>query len=755
MPVNLSHYPFDYHTHFWGILPLRPKTGNPLATPSVERAVQQFYTAAGVAGFSALDVKRRIFALCIIKAQASLQGWVAIDRGYISDAAQVNTSFQEYLRGECFVENAIVARNMILPFKNMFNLFPETTVDALEASLVRLEQDTLSLTVNDLGSAEKRAAWVGGLTAQMTQQGVSANDIQTIVALAGDPGTELSDLSEACVALIPDIFYTSKFLKAPSSIYRYYDYFNDQMLAANTYTPFDDAYFGRDALKRLAPIVNGDDTFHLNAFLVQNTRDYYTENGITHTQISIGGPDSADPPAPGEDPIFDAMNANVGAADAWTPNHKLLYHNINHTVGTDPKLLKSFLDGAVRDFQRVDTPFYQRVIGIDFLGAESIIDFENLFSAIQNLTNTFAGMGGIWAHKRKFTLRIHCGEGSGTTPHNRSVLGSQIISTSVDNVFAKKSAYQDFVARLASFGNGTPVASSPYGWPNVVELMDKVFGGAYEDMRFNIFSEKTHNRISNIAETNMMSLFHAAIKTDDAGNLIYQQGQSAFDNIVIRLGHGHHARQFIHNLSAYPGLAYGFRNITFDTNLGSNFITGSSTEYGSIDEYESAKGIRTLTSYAPQKYVQHAIDATFGTSRVSDNLYGGNAFPLLIGSDGQGIEHTVLARENVRAFVLSVLRSALPADTMTGINLLNDDVLRDLIGLELTAGTVTSILSYARNYWNQNVGDPGDLVGAATIVNGTAWVMENRVDPVMSDGRDGFSYEKAPEFDIRWTPGAV
>lgn len=752
MPVQLAHYPFDYHTHFWGILPVRPKQGSIANTPCVERAVATFYAAAHVQvdgqPMAALDIKRRIFALCVAQAKDTLSTWITVNRRIIRNTASANASFQAYLRGECFVENALLGRTMLLGFTDVFDLFPEADVDALEAALTQLEAKTLALTIESLGNAAARhkllERFQAALNAMRAAGTLSQIELDRLLDLSNNPATTLGALAAQTLLDAPDYFYKADLLKAASSIYAYYDFFNDQMLSANAFTPFDDAYVGRGALKNLAPIRYNNHDYLLRRYLVDETRAFYAGEHIDFTQISIGSPGTD--PQPGEDQIFDAMNA-VGA-DAWAAGHKVLYHNVDHNIGSDPGRLYTFMNDSIRDYRRVDTPFYQRVLGIDFLGAENVIDFETLFHVFNSFAGTLNGVGGdVRDHKRKFTLRIHCGEGSGTTPHNRSVLGYQVINSSIGTVFTSKSTYAGFLARLSSFGNGQPQANRPFAWPNVTRLMDKVFSGSFVDMRFNIFSQKTHDRVSSIAETNMMNLFHAATKTDAAGQYLYGPG-SAFDTVALRLGHGYHARQFVQRLSKLPGLSEGFANITFDTNLGSNFITGSTTEFNSIDDFERAKGIRTLTSYAPARYVMRAIDAVFGRSRLSDQMFERGDFPMLIGSDGQGIEHTDLARENVRAFLLTILRTGLTSGRFQQVNLLDFRRLTEEMGMQEQANVLTGIRQRGLDYWQQTVQDA--VVGGNPIpISGTAWVVEKRVEP-MAAGAPHFDYTSEPEFDVHW-----
>ena len=85
--VQIAHYPFDYHTHFWGILPPRCKSPSfshaaptataPVPTPSLETAVAKYY------GFVA--------GLTVDQLQAPSKGAEDLRAAIIEDAQAVST----------------------------------------------------------------------------------------------------------------------------------------------------------------------------------------------------------------------------------------------------------------------------------------------------------------------------------------------------------------------------------------------------------------------------------------------------------------------------------------------------------------------------------------------------------------------------------------------------------------------------------------------------------------------------------------
>ncbi|MBR9653427.1 hypothetical protein [Thalassovita aquimarina] len=738
--VKIRHYPFDFHTHFWGILPVHPVPGASIYAPSIEQAIRQFYKACDETLLS-LDVKRRIFALGLLEAFKLFSKWIG-DTLPPSEP----TSFQvnSYVRGECFVENALIGWNLIAQ-KTQGDILPEfwsnddSAKDALskiETALKKIEKNIMGKKLSSLSPAEK-TGFETELERLIKSGVLSVLGAEQITEVLNDPSATMGELANTSKIYLGSRFYSIKFLKPQASIFRYYDYFNNLMLSANEFTPFDDAYVARDSVKDLR-INPGDGDVYSQTYLIDETNKYYENEGISHTQLSMSRKDRG--------PIFERFNIPPGDENSWGVNNKILYHNTNHNIGSDPGELYSFLNQAVADFNKNETDFQKRVIGVDFLGSETHVDFETLFQVFEKFKDEIEAPAG----KETFTLRIHVGEGSGASSDNRSVLGQMCADGSVASALAENGPYANFVDRLSNFRPGAARGGQLSSWPDTLDLAQKIFSGQFYTLRFNIFSDKTHDRVSAIAESNMLALYHAATKVNSRGRYIYGP-RSVFNKTSIRLGHGQHARQYIHALSQMRGLASGFRTIAFDTNLGSNYITGSSSNIMSPEDFNRAEGIRTLTSFAPARYVIQAINAVFGKTALSDTLFR-NAFPLLVGSDGQGVEHTNLERENVRGLVLFVLRSALMNQFMTDKDCLEQGNLESLGFLETDSGTdavVSFMFDDALAYWQRTVGDAGDIAEQSISVSGGAWVSEQRIEPIKS-GFAGFEYYKAPEFDIRW-----
>jgi len=746
--VKIRHYPFDFHTHFWGILPVHPVPGQTYDAQSLESATKQYYNACDEILLS-LDVKRRVFALSLRRAFTQFTKWFDITT---TPFQMKSFSINSYERGECFVENAIIGWNLIaqkehgaiLPSFWSDGINSETGLAEIEAALEKIENTILNKQIKDLDPADvsKFDAELDRLIKADILSVTGATRIQKILS---QPTAKYGDLASKCAIYLGPYFYSIDFLKPASSIYRYYDYFNELMLSANEFTPFDDSYFARDEFKNLNTTVN-DEKIECQTYLIDETNKYYGKEGITHTQLSMG--------RKAKGPLFSRFNTPTDEENGWGAANKILYHNTNHNIGSDPGDLFHFLSQAIADFKKCDSVFTTRVIGVDFLGSESHIDFETLLHVLEKFNNdlTVPVKDPVTDAiiKKSFTLRIHVGEGSGIGADNRSVFGEMCFNTSVAATFANNGPYAGFIDRLLNFRGEVSRRDPLEVWPDTTDLAQKIFAEPYYGLRFNIFSAQTHDRISTIAESNMLSLYHAATKVESDGTYTYGPN-SAFEKMSIRLGHGQHARQYIHALSRIRGLAQGFRNITFDTNLGSNFITGSSSNIMSPGDYNRAQGIRTLTSFAPARYVMQAINAVFGTSALSDSLYR-NVFPLLIGSDGQGIEHTNLERENIRGLVLSVLRTALMNQYMTDKDLLTVDNLEDM-GLADKGLAQNPVVSFvfddAVKYWETTVGAVGDIATYSVPVSGGAWISEQRIEP-MKSGVSGFEYYKAPEFDVRW-----
>ncbi|WP_337223924.1 hypothetical protein, partial [Staphylococcus aureus] len=89
------------------------------------------------------------------------------------------------------------------------------------------------------------------------------------------------------------------------------------------------------------------------------------------------------------------------------------------------------------------------------------------------------------------------------------------------------------------------------------------------------------------ARTNVVNLCQALASRDADGNSYYRRLLES-DLFSLRIGHAYYYRNY---------LASKFPELCFDTNLGSNFITGASGLFDSLQEYRLNRGLRHLDGY--------------------------------------------------------------------------------------------------------------------------------------------------------------
>ncbi len=105
--------------------------------------------------------------------------------------------------------------------------------------------------------------------------------------------------------------------------------------------------------------------------------------------------------------------------------------------------------------------------------------------------------------------------------------------------------------------------------------------------RFDITSGTTQALVAYYARTNVVNLCQALASRDADGNSYYRRLLES-DLFSLRIGHAYYYRNY---------LASKFPELCFDTNLGSNFITGASGLFDSLQEYRLNRGLRHLDGY--------------------------------------------------------------------------------------------------------------------------------------------------------------
>ncbi|TRX74974.1 hypothetical protein [Pseudomonas mangiferae] len=380
----------------------------------------------------------------------------------------------------------------------------------------------------------------------------------------------------------PDVYQTTQDLlrdltKRDERTGQLVRYFNRKIWSANKYTPFDDAYWMRGAIRDLYPL----------AFAVM-TAGYLYGEGITHTQTATG----AD-----EIPLLNDLFVQFN--QAWKTHYTLLAHTAHGY--TTKKLFAKDLDTLIDLFeQRTEGAFpYATLVGLDLLGMETATGFyAEFFKVLQDNRAVFeAYLEKPVIRQQKVVLHIHCGEGTGVSNNNRSLCGyflrnsslidpAQFYPALVDHAYTSyRNTLQEADAKARERGHAPhrKQKANPVG-----ELFDELFHdssltvGGLQVQRFDITSATTQSLVAYYARSNIMNLCNA---------LEVEPGQSVIKStspFTVRIGHGYYYRNYV---------AARFPQVTFDTNLGSNFITGASGLFDSANAYRLNRGLRHLNGY--------------------------------------------------------------------------------------------------------------------------------------------------------------
>lgn len=381
-------------------------------------------------------------------------------------------------------------------------------------------------------------------------------------------------------------------------------YFNDKIYSSNKYTPFDDCYKMRGAFVKL--FCGGDpaqyghwkpDSQQVRRYhaWVDATFEYLRQSGVRNTQTAAT-----------EDEIG-ALNARVATFNAaYGTNYKLLVHTPSQYL-PDGKL-RAYLDTKVLPLLTTDV--YHNVVGVDLLGAENKVgNYRELFEFLQAKSADIAAeFGPGKARSRKLIAHIHCGEGSGFGADNRSMLGYFMFEAGPPGrgLYGKLSRYIVSAAkaaaeRMADTPRGTRGTATP------LALFDELFHNSsltYRGRtlrRFDISTERSRGLSSYNAKRNVMALSETFDTCPPESPQTWYQTLNQPDSLFsFRLGHDYYYRSYM--AAKYPAIA-------FDTNLGSNAITGASGLFASIEAYRINRGFRHLDGYIDTDVLGAAVDA--------------------------------------------------------------------------------------------------------------------------------------------------
>lgn len=387
-------------------------------------------------------------------------------------------------------------------------------------------------------------------------------------------------------------------------------YFNGKVYSSNKYTPFDDCYKMRGAFVKnfcggdpanYAKWPQGDERRKRYEAWIQAVFRYLDSEGITHTQTAAT-----------EDEL-EVISAQVATYNQKHRGHgyRLLAHTSHQYLGAGK--LAEYLQSKI--LPTLTDPKYEQVVGVDLLGAENKVgNYAELLTFLKDVAeqdeDLTANFGSKGSRARKMVVHIHCGEGSGFGSHNRSMIGNYLYEVGTPNdIEGFYSALRDYILQgyRAAVENESATPRGTRGTRTPFGLFDKLFHDnsltwqGTTLRRFDISSDRSRELASYNAKRNVMALSETLdSKVPQSPLTWYEWLNSGDKRYALRLGHAYYYRQYF--TAKYP-------NIAFDTNLGSNAITGASGLFGSIEGYRINRGLRHLDGYIDTGVLQTLTDA--------------------------------------------------------------------------------------------------------------------------------------------------
>lgn len=564
--LTLPSYRFDYHSHFGGILPVdKPKavatddvsldivyqvqdqgvTVDTKVTVTVTKGQQ--LTLAGLFGGTLDEQQPERGALSLF-----LKALMLMEESNPLAALAASRNRSRYERGECIAEDIYIACVCL--------------ANQLKLDAVRDAAATDPVLYKTVRSALER------------------------LAVAPPPGEK-----RPIEALMPLLRY-----------------FNDKIYSASKYTPFDDAYRMRSfAMKKLRAESGGEERYL--QWIAMSLR-YLEQEGIAHAQLAMG-----------EDEVRVA-NAVLGAYNKTCKTcYKLLAHTA--TVYAGDKALEYELNNKILPL--FTDPSLNELIGIDLLGSENKVgNYTELFSFLNaqknaqpnQLTQFFGNVD--QSRALQLVSHIHCGEGMGVAADNRSAIGYAMAYSRHLPGPSFYRAYAEYVLACQTAAQGRR-ADNTRGTPGTHAHKDNGVSGLFDEMfrndsltvdgltlrRYDGNSVRTQELVAYAGKRNMMalceSLDQSSVKPAQPAeapppNSSYYDVLTADGSLFgFRLGHAYYYRSFV--AARYPRIA-------FDTNLGSNAITGASGLFASAEGYRLNRGFRHLDGYVDTDLLKAVSD---------------------------------------------------------------------------------------------------------------------------------------------------
>jgi hypothetical protein len=526
-PTRVNRYPFDYHSHFTGILAVHGDNGR----PSLAKLLADEYYAGNEA-----KGELALFRLALDFMSDP------VGNPFARLLAKTVSGRVQYERAECAAENIYVAA--VLLGARSYLPMDVLATPAYEKELFTAVRDEV-------------------ITRALQATGEVDRDLLATVR-----------------------------------------YFNGKIYSANKYTPFDDCYKMRGTFVKL---FCGGDPAHYDEWggtqkrryhaWIDATFQYLTQEGITHTQSAA---------------TEDEMSVIAERAEAYNRSNGTAYKLLVHTPHQymPDGALRAYLDAKVLPLLTgegcVD------VVGLDLLGAENKVgNYVELMQFLHDRRTDLQRRFGPGEKQRssRLVVHVHCGEGSGFGSDNRSMIGYLLHETGYpgERFFVDLANYvldgaRAAEARRADTPRGTRGTNVPYGLFDELFHNNSLTWGGRLLRRFDVSSEHSRAAAAFNAKRNVMALsetFDARPQGGD-GSDWYQTLAEGDTPYAFRLGHAYYYRNYV--AARYPQLA-------FDTNLGSNAITGASGLFDSIEGYRINRGFRHMDGYIDTDVLEAAGNA--------------------------------------------------------------------------------------------------------------------------------------------------
>ena len=674
--VEIQSYPFDFHSHFSGILPLESeiKLGdNKFKGDGFFLEKGDKLSIIGIISRKIIKEKPKLDKKeNEVKEESHYRLFGMVLKKIIGNNPLNATEFGDYKRGECAAENIYIACCLLLQ-----NIGFDTDYDIRKPDIYNV-----------------------------------------VLTLLNAKRTPIKNEKNAHVVA----------------------YFNRKIFSANKYTPFDDAYWVRGAVQ--------DDEVYKVAFS-WTTLYYLYASGIRYAQIAAGVKDIV---------TGDLNNCLVKFNSNLHTSYKMLAHSPH--VYSSEKVFENQLNDILGLFEP-EAP-YKSLVGIDLLSPEIKTGLYGVFlKFLKEKKEAFKNYVKSGGSCKKIIIHIHCGEGGGTSEENRSLSGYFFSHAPLPktrqfcNFLAAyaKECYQNTVSRQAARererGN---LGKEKKDYGDISSLFDELFylnALSFDGLqlhRFDITSQRSQDLVAYNAKTNITHLCAELDKPDDGSSYYKQLCDSIPDGAdtpySFRIGHAYYDRNYV--VSKFPALY-------FDTNLGSNFITGASGLFDSAQIYRLNNGFRHLNGQIDTDIIDQTtgrvaymgierlnkkqmdlvkkelidgedykqlglIGATKDAANILLDKYWGNPSPpdenlknyrrfllalvvnwrsYIFGADGQGVEHSDVEVESAR---MALMLTYQLIDVFEKINL-------EIPIKERIEDLAEFFRSISEAYWNLTIGD--------------------------------------------------